>query len=87
MGLMSSASDAGVTAFNSLNMGLKGVENIMSAFEKGTRTLDIMAATHLESVQSELEATKKLAAQKQQLLNIKIEKDLKREMELLGVSL
>lgn len=87
MSITAAVSGSVTKTFNVLTLGLSGVENIFSATEKMTRSLDVMAEVHLESVQANRDESRLISAQRTQVLNAKLRKDLEREAELLGITL
>lgn len=74
------------TTFRTATTAVTAVENLANAAEKQTRRLDVLSAAALEAEVSQLEESKALALQKRKLLNHRLEQDLKREMESLGIS-
>lgn len=87
MSITAAISGSITKTFNVATLGLSAVENLCSASEKMTRSLDVMAETHLESVQANRDESRAISAQRTQVLNAKLRKDLEREAELLGITL
>lgn len=85
--MLSSISTFVGTTFRTATTAVTAVENLANAAEKQTRRLDVLSAAALEAEVSQLEESKALALQKRKLLNHRLEQDLKREMESLGISL
>jgi hypothetical protein len=87
MSITAAVSGTVTKTFNVATLGLSTVENLFSAGEKLTRSLDVMAEVHLESVQANRDESRLISAQRTQVLNAKLRKDLEREAELLGITL
>lgn len=84
--MLSSISTFVGTTFRTATAAVAAVENMANAAEKQTRRLDVLSAAALEAEVSQLEESKALALQKRKLLNHRLEQDLKREMESLGIT-
>lgn len=85
--MLSSISTFVSTTFRTATTAVTAVENLANAAEKQTRRLDVISAQALEAEISELETSKELLLQKKRILNHRLEQDLKREMESLGIKL
>lgn len=85
--MLSSISTFVATSFRTATTTVVAIENLANAAEKQTRRLDVISAQALEAEISELETSKELLLQKKRILNHRLEQDLKREMESLGIKL
>ena len=85
--MLSQMNTFGSTLFRTLNTTAVVVENAVNAAEKQTRRLDILSAQALEAEQAQLEQSRMLALQKKQISNARLQKDLEREMQALGIKL
>ena len=85
--MLSSISSFVGTVFRTATTATVAVENLANAAEKQTRRLDVLSSAALEAEVSQLEESKALALQKRKLLNARLEKDLAREMESLGITI
>lgn len=72
--------------FRTATTSVVAIENLANAAEKQTRRLDVLSSAALEAEVSQLEESKALALQKRKLLNHRLEQDLKREMDQLGIT-